>query len=182
MEVAGVLTAGESSAAMAYIKARRGLSPRQTKIILLIFMLAVGVPIGAWVSGSWLNATLSVEFAMVGLIIGALVVQRISGPLMRKALTERGQAYEQQLTFRLTPEGIVYDLTDLTIAARWSCVTDLYQTRKYWVFLVQSSAMVLPRRLFTAREDELNFIARAVSQMPAAAQERSPDATKLLRT
>lgn len=104
------------------------------------------------------------------------------GTLIRKALTERGQAYEQQLTFRLTPEGIVYDLTDLTMVARWSCVTDLYQTRKYWVFLVQSSAIVLPRRLFTAREDELNFIARAVSQMPAAAQERSPDATKFLRT
>jgi hypothetical protein len=145
-------------------------------------MLAVGIPVGAWASGSWLGAALSVEFAIVGLIVGALVVQRIAGPLMRKALTERGQPYEQQLTFRLTPEGIVYDLTDLTMTARWSCVSDLYRTRKYWVFLVQSSAMVLPRRFFATREDELNFIAQAMSQMPAAAQERSPDATRLLRT
>ncbi|MDH7640522.1 hypothetical protein [Sphingomonas oryzagri] len=105
---------------MAYIKARRGVSPRQTKLILLIFMLAVGVPVGAWASGSWLDAGLSVEFAVVGLIVGALVVQRIARSLMRKALTERGQAYEQRLTFRLAPEGIVYDLTDLTMTARWS--------------------------------------------------------------
>lgn len=100
---------------------------------------------------------------------------------MRKALAERGQAYEQQLTVYLTPEAIVYDLVDLTMTARWSSVTDLYQTRKYWVFLVQSSAMVLPRRFFATREEELRFIAEAISRMPAAAQERSPDATKLLR-
>ena len=99
---------------------------------------------------------------------------------MRKALTERGQSYEQQLTFRLTPEAIVYELADLTMTARWSCVTDLYQTRKYWVFLMQSSAMVLPRRFFATCEDELNFIAQAISQMPAAARERSPDATRIL--
>lgn len=121
------------------------------------------------------------EFAVVGLIVGALVVQRIGPRLMRKALAERGQAYEQQLTVYLTPEAIVYDLVDLTMTARWSSVTDLYQTRKYWVFLVQSSAMVLPRRFFATREEELRFIAEAISRMPAAAQERSPDATKLLR-
>jgi hypothetical protein len=182
VEVRGVLAAGESSAAMVYIKARRGLSPRQIKLILLIFMLAGGIPVGAWATGSWQDAALAVEFAIVGLIVGTLVVQRIAGPLMRKALTDRGQSYEQQLTFRLTSEGIIYDLADLTMAARWSCVTDLYQTRKYWVFLVQSSAMVLPRRFFATRDDELKFIAQAMSQMPAAAQERSPDATRLLRT
>ena len=182
MEVTGVLAAGESSAAMVYIKARRGLSPRQTNVILSIFMLAFGVPVGAWASGSWLDAALSVEFAIVGLIVGALVIQRLAGPLMRKALAERGQAYEQHLIFRLTPEAIVYDLADLTMTARWSCVTDLYRTRRYWVFLVQSSAMVLPRRFFATREEEVLFIAHAISQMPAAAQDRSPDATRFLRT
>lgn len=181
MEATGVIAAGESSTAMAYIKARRGVSPRQTKLILLICMLAVGVPVGAWASGSWLGAALSVEFALIGFIVGALVIQGVATPLMRKALTERGQAYEQQLTLRITPEVLVYDLADLTMTARWSCVTDLYQTRKYWVFLVQSSAMVLPRRFFNTREDERNFIAQAMSRMPAAAQERSPDATKFLK-
>ena len=182
VEASGVLAAGESSAAMAYIKARRGVSPRQTKLILVFCMLGVGIPVGAWSSGSWLDAALAVEFAVVGLIVGALVIQRIGPRLMRKALTKRGQAYEQQLTVHLTPEAIVYDLADLTMTARWSCVTDLYQTREYWVFLVQSSAMVLPRRFFATREEEMNFIAQAISRMPAAAQERSPDATRLLRT
>ena len=182
MEASGVLAAGESSAAMAYIKARRGVSPRQTKSILLICMLGVGIPLGAWSSGSWLDAALSVEFAVFGLIVGSLVIQRIGPRLMRKALAERGQAYEQQLTVHLTPDAIVYDLADLTMTARWSYVTDLYRTRKYWVFLVQSSAMVVPRRFFANREEELRFIAQAMSRMPAAAQERSPDARRLLRT
>lgn len=182
MEAKGSIAAGESSAALAYIKARRGISPRQTKSILVICMLAVGVPVGASASGSWLDAALSVEFAIIGLLVGALAVQRIAAPSLRKALAERGQAYEQQLSLRLTPEALVYDLADLTMTARWPCVTDLYQTQQYWVFLVQSSAMVLPRRFFATREDELNFIAQAMSRMPAAAQERSRDATQFLRT
>lgn len=97
---------------------------------------------------------------------------------MRKALAKRGQAYEQPLSLRLTPEALVYDLGDLTMTANWRCVTDLFQTRKYWVFLVQSSAMVLPRRFFTTAEAEHNFIAEAMSRMTDAARARSPDAAK----
>ncbi len=179
-EATGHLVVGESAAAMAYVKARRGLSPRQAKAILLVSMLAVGVPLAAWWSGSWLTAILSVEVAMLGLGVGIFIIQRATGPTLRKALAERGQAYEQALTFRLTPEALVYDLDDLTMSARWICVTDLYQTRKYWVFLVQSSAMVLPRRFFPTEEAERAFIAQALSRMTDAARDRSPDATRFV--
>jgi hypothetical protein len=179
MEATGTLAAGESSAAMAYIKARRGLSPRQMKAILLVCMLAVGIPVGAWASGSWLAATLSVEFAILGLGAGLLLVQRLAGPSMRRALAERGQAYEQSLTLRLTSEALVYDLGDLTVTARWPCVTDVYKTRKYWVFLVQSSAIVLPRRFFTTAKAECDFIVEATSRLTDAARARSPDATSV---
>ena len=165
---------------MAYVKTRRGVSPRQMKATLLVCMLVVGIPLGAWVSGSWLVATVSVELAIVGLGVGIVIAQRIAGPSMRKALAERGQAYEQSLTLRMTPDALVYDLADLTMNARWSCVTDLYQTRKYWVFLVQSSAMVLPRRFFETANAEQDFIAEAMSRMTDAARARSPDATKFV--
>lgn len=180
MVATGVLTVGESTSAMAYVKARRGVSPRQMKGIILVCVLAVGIPLARWASGSWLAATMSVEFAMIGLAVGLLIVQRLAGPSSRKALAERGQAYEQSLTLRLSPEAIVYDLGDLTMIARWPCVTDLYQTRKHWVFLVQSSAMVLPRRFFATPEAERDFIAGATSRMTDVALARSPDATKLV--
>jgi len=99
---------------------------------------------------------------------------------MRKALAKRGTAYEQSLTFRLTSEAIVYDLGDLTMTARWPCVTDLYQTRKYWVFLVQSSAMVLPRRFFATLEAERDFIIEVTSRMTDAARARSPDVARFV--
>lgn len=166
---------------MAYVKARRGISPRQTKLILLTCMLAVGVPVGALMSGSWLDAAISVEFAFLGLAAGVFVVQRFAGPSMKKALAARGQAYERSLTLRLTPEALVYDLEDLTMAARWGCVTDLYRTRRYWVFLVQSSAMVLPRRFFATPEAEIAFISDALSRMTDDARARSPDAVTLVR-
>jgi hypothetical protein len=181
MEATGILAAGESASAMAYIKGRRGVSPRQIKLILLTGMLAVGVPVGAWASGSWLDAALSVEFAFIGLAVGMFLVQRLAATSMRKALLARGQSYEQQLTLGLTSEALVYDLADLTMTARWPCVTDLYQTRKYWVFLVQSSAMVLPRRFFASLQDERDFIADAMSRMTDAARARSPDALKVIR-
>lgn len=180
MEATGVLAAGESASAMAYIKGRRGVSPRQTKLILFTCMFAVGVPVGKWILGSWLDAALSVEFAILGLALGVLIVQRLAPPLMRRALAMRGQAYEQTLKFRLTPEAVVYDLAGLTMTARWDCVTDLYRTRKYWVLLVQSSAMVLPRRFFATPVEERNFIAETMSRMSVAAQGRSPDATRVI--
>jgi hypothetical protein len=99
---------------------------------------------------------------------------------MRKALADRGQSYEQALTLRLMPEALVYDLADLTMTARWPCVTDLYQTKKHWVFLVQSSAMVLPRRFFATPEAERDFIAEAMSRMADAARARSPDAVRVI--
>ena len=180
MEASGILAAGESNAAMAYIKARRGMSPRQIKGILLVCMLALGIPLGAWASASWFAAMMSVDFAIAGLVLGVLIVQALAGPAMRKALNERGQRYEQALTLRLTPEALVYDLADLTMTAGWQCVTDLYRTQKYWVFLVQSSAMVLPRRCFATPEAEREFIVEAMSRMTDAARARSPDAVRVV--
>jgi hypothetical protein len=67
MEAAGVLAVGESTTAMAYVKGRRGVSPRQVKAVLLVCMLGIGIPAARWLSGSWLTATLSVECALIGL-------------------------------------------------------------------------------------------------------------------
>jgi len=180
MEATGVLAVGESTAASAYIKGRRGVSPRQTAAILLVCTLAVGIPVGAWGSGSWLSATLSAEFAIIGFGAGVMIIRRLTSLSVRKALVERGQAYEQPLTLCLTSDAIVYDLADLTMTARWPCVTDLYQTRKYWVFLVQSSAMVLPHRFFATPEAERDFIIEAMSRMSEAARARSPDAARIV--
>lgn len=179
MEVSGSLAVGESGVALTYIKARRGLSPRQIKLILVACASAVGIPVGAWVSESWLWAGVSVEFAIVGLIVGVFVVQVLSGPALRKSLAQRGQKHVLPLTLRLTPDALVYDLDDLVMTARWSCVTDLFKTRKHWVFLVQSSAMVLPRRLFATPDAERDFIGQALSRMTAEARARSPDAAKV---
>lgn len=180
MEVQGVLAAGESTAALAYLKGRRGLSPRWTKLILLTCMFGVGFPVGVWACGSWFGAAMAVEFTFLGLIVGGIIVQLLAGPLMRKALIKRGQAYEQPLVFRVTIEAIVCEFADLSMVARWPCVTDLFRTRKYWVFLVQSSAMVLPRRFFDTPDRERAFIIDVMSRMTPAARERSPDAAKFI--
>jgi hypothetical protein len=180
MEATGILAAGETMIAMAYVKGRRGVSPRQIKLILLVCMLAIGIPVGAWASGSWVAALISVEFAFIGFAVGLLLVQRLTGPAMRKALVTRGQAYEQPLSLQLTTDALVYNLGDVATTASWRCVTDLFETKRYWVFLVQSSAMILPRRFFVTPEDERNFIAEAMSRMPEAARARSSSAAQAI--
>jgi hypothetical protein len=181
MEVSGYIAAGEGNAAMAYVKARRGLSPRQTMALLFGCMLLVGLPLAKWVSGSWTTSLVAVESAMGGLFLGVLIVRGLMGPAMRRALAARGQQSELALTLRLAPEAIAYKLADVTLTASWPCVTDLYPTRKHWVFLVQTNAMVLPRRFFGTPEAEREFIAVAVSRMTAAARARSPDAVRVGR-
>jgi len=145
-------------------------------LIIILCMAAVGVPVGVWLWGDWLPAVLTVEAALIGAAIGALVVQAAGAPTLRRALAARGQSPELPMTLRQTTEGLVQDLGDVVMTARWTCVTDLYATRKHWVFLVQSSAMVLPRRFFSSPETERAFIATALSRMPDTARVRSPDA------
>lgn len=178
MEATGILAVGESTVALGYIKRRWGLSPRQKMVILLICALAGSSLAGVWLLGTWLDAILTAEFAFIGLGVGVLIIRTLMGPTMRKALAARGQAYEQVLTLRLTADAIIYDLGDLSMTARWACVTDLYRSPKHWVFLVQSSSMVLPRRFFMTPEVERDFIAEAVAMMSESARARSPDAVK----
>lgn len=180
MEATGVIATGESTAGLAYIRARRGLSPRQTLMIVLVCILVFAIPAGTWFAGWWQPVVVTLEAAVVGLIVGMLIVRWLKGVTTRKALAARGQSYDHPLTLRLTPEGLVYDLADVMLTARWNCVTDLYRTGKYWVFLFQTSAMVLPRRFFPTPEAERAFIAEALSRMPQAARGRSPDAVKLV--
>jgi hypothetical protein len=179
MEVAGVIQPGESAVALASIQARRGLSPRWARVILLLPVMAVAIPINAWITGSLSKGAGVVECVIISAFAGGLVVRGLSTPMMRKALAQRGQAFDQALTVRLTPTVLVYDLDHLVMTADWACVTDLYRTKRYWVFLVQSSAMVLPRRLFATAEDEGRFIAQAVSLMTPAARGRSPEAVSV---
>lgn len=177
--VTGMLEAGETTRALAYVKGRNGLSPRWRLVMLLCSMIAVGVPVGKLVSGSWLSALLTVEFTIVGLIGGALLFERVWIRTMRKALVERGQPTETRLTFRLAPDGPAYDLEALVMTARWDAVTDLFRTRHHWIFLAQGGAMVLPRRFFATPEAERAFIAAAVARMSEPARGRSPDAVAL---
>ena len=179
MEASGLMSVGEPAAALAYVKARRGLSPRQVKAILLSCMLALGIPVALWFSETWLDAVVAVEATIGGLILGIVLVHLLSGPAMRKAFALRGQGHKLPLTLRLKPDALVYELGAMTTTSPWSSVTDLYQTQKHWVFLVQSSAMVLPRRFFPSPEAERAFIVEALSRMPEAARARSPDATRV---
>lgn len=182
MEATGVIATGESTAGLAYIRARRGLSPRQALFIVAACSLGAAMLVGTWFAGWWQAAAVTFEAGAVGLIVGMLIVRWLKAVTTRKALAARGQAYDLPLTLRLTEEGLVYDLSEVTLTARWSCVTDLYRTSKYWVFLFQTSAMVLPRRFFATSEAEKTFIAEALSRMPEAARARSPQAVKLVGT
>jgi hypothetical protein len=179
MEATGTISVGESTDAQAYIRGRRGISPRWMMGIGLLGMIAAGLPAGFWATGSWTLAGLTVEATIFGLAVALVGLRLLGRPSISKALAARGQRFDLPLTLRQTPEELVYDLGEVVLSARWSCVTDLYQTRKYWVFLVQSSAMVLPRRFFATPEAEKAFIAEALSRMPDAARGRSPQAVKL---
>ncbi|MEN3749627.1 YcxB family protein [Sphingomonas sp. HF-S3] len=179
MEVSGVLVAGESTRTLAYIKGRNGLSPRWRTIIILCSMVAIGLPVGILVSPSWVDALLIVEFTFLGAIAGGLLAQRLWFSTMCKALVERGQAVEATLAFRLSVDGLSYGYENVTMTARWPALTDVFRTRDHWVFLVQGTAMVLPRRFFATPEAERAFIAAAVARMSEPARGRSPDAAAL---
>ncbi|WP_313454180.1 YcxB family protein [Brevundimonas sp.] len=179
MEVSGVLKGGETTAALAYIKARRGLSPRQIKLGLVVCLLAVVVVCMMGVFGWWYGAVVAAAAAAMGLFVGLVFLQLISKPAYKRALAARRVSYDLPLRLRLAPEHLIHEMGDVTQSARWLSVTDLYRTRHHWVFLVQHGAMVLPRCFFDTPEAESVFIAHALTAMTDEARARSPDAAKV---
>jgi hypothetical protein len=94
----------------------------------------------------------------------------------RGAFLRKSQPLDLPLRVQLTPEHLVYELGDTVSYAKWRCVTEVFRSHDYWIFVVQGSGVFAPRRLFAGPADEHGFISEALSYMSVEARQRSAGA------
>jgi len=172
--VSGLLKIGEASPTVQTILTRtRGA--RYTYLLIAFVMMAVGAAIGYF---GWQRDP--VLGLLVGYVCGAavylLLARRLTVARFRKRLTAKGSPLNLSLRMEITQDALVYEVGDILKAAKWPCVSELFDNHGYWIFLAQSSPYFAPKRFFADREAERAFIKEALAHMNEAARSRSRDA------
>jgi hypothetical protein len=91
-------------------------------------------------------------------------------------MVQKGHPPNLQLRVEITPEALLYSVGGIRQIADWSAVSELFENRGYWIFLVQSSPYFAPKRFFENVSAEKTFVASALAHMSDDARARSKTA------
>ena len=194
--VAGLLKIGEAQATMRSIGTRQRGATYSYSIVLVALTL-LGAAAGVFVlnllphlldrahlPSVWQPEPLLVIGA--GAICGAFVYQWVGKWMLvarfRKRLMDKGAPLNLQLRMEITPDALLYEVGDVQQIAKWSCVSEIFRSHDYWIFLAQSDPYFAPERFFTNEDAERAFVADALAHMNEAAQARSPEAVAFAKT
>ncbi len=173
--VSGVLRLGEAQATAAATAVRtRGAAWPYTLLLLVLV-------VGGGCAGYFVFPP---EDRPPGIVFGAGLAFLLFSPLsrglliarFRRLMTAKGIPLDLALRIEITDAALVYELGGVNHTAKWSAVTELFEKRGYWIFLVQSTPYYAPQRFFADQASEKTFVAAALARMSEAARQQSPDA------
>jgi len=176
--VSGLLRVGEASLTVRTIAARQRGSMAYYYAILLA-LVVTGAVVGYLVARYLFrtDGALGVPFGFSGGAIAyLLVVRRVAMTRFRSRMVRKGHPPDLQLHMEITPEALLYNLGGIRQIADWSAVSELFESRGYWIFLVQSSPYFAPKRFFETVAAEKAFVASALAHMGDDARARSKTA------
>jgi hypothetical protein len=176
--VSGLLRVGEASPAVGSIAAR------QRGSVLSYYAILVGAIVAGGSCGNLFArfvAHSDVDFATItGIVAGAVVYLFIARPLtvarFRSRMAQKGHPAFLHLEVEITPEALLYRIGDVRQSAPWSAVSELFESRGYWIFLVQSAPFFAPKRFFENVAAEKAFVSAALERLSEEARARSRQA------
>jgi hypothetical protein len=176
--VSGLLRVGEATATVRTIGARQRGS--MLWYYAMIFATFGGGALGGNLIARYVTHSdpeIGAGWGFVaGVILYALTARRLSLALFRSRMERKGHPPLFQLEMDVTPEALLYRLGDVRQTAPWSAVSELFESRGYWIFLVQSSPFFAPKRFFENRAAEKAFLRAALECMSEDARSRSQQA------
>ena len=177
--VSGEMQIGEASAYAAKVQQR--LIGPPTHLLLMIGIQFACALLGAVVellvrmasgnrSGGWIGFMIGL---LVGWWLGARACRWWSVRKFRNALAKRDFPNPWIPTISASAEGLTWSDPWSEQRWLWSGVTEVIETPRYWIFVVCTNGLFVPRRFFADIAHERAFLAKALSHMAAAAQARS---------
>lgn len=176
--VEGEIRVGEANAACRVVARRLALG-----WWVLPLMLAMGVVLG--LTGCGLEAILRAFVKLPPLPLGLIlalglylwpVLPAYRGMInarYKRKLADRGVSGPLPSSWEITEEGFVYRIAGMEKTARWDAISEVFQTKGWWVLIAQGEGFYLPRRLFPAPAAERDFIASVLARLTEPAAKRS---------
>jgi hypothetical protein len=190
--VSGLLKIGEAQSTL------RNVGKRQRGSANFFYLILVALMMGGMFAGimiafavflaldfekihyGWDAGSVSMWVGWFGMFTGAVLYQRICKGLtvarFRKRLIQKGSPAELPLRMEIAPENLLYDVGDVKHMAKWSCVSEVFPSHGYWIFLAQASPFFAPKRFFADPDAERAFLKEALAHMSEAARGRSKEA------
>jgi len=176
--VSGLLRIGEATSTL------RSIGARQRGSSFFYSAIVFGMIIAGGICGNLLALYVvhsDAEFGtIIGVVAGSAGYLLIARPLtiarFRSRMVEKGHPPLLPLEVETTPEALLYRIGDIRQTAPWSAVSELFESRGYWIFLVQSSPFFAPKRFFENPAAEKAFLRAALERMSEDARGRSQQA------
>jgi len=170
LQVAGEIHAGEAADAMREV-ARRQRGSIGVYWLRMLSFPAVGGLVGyglAFLLSFVIDSSALFAAPVIGFVIGYVIwsqrAKRFVLKRFRREMATRNLQLRYPTSFTVDDEGLHCISGPVSSSAEWSAVTDLFLEQGYWVFMVQMSPWVCPRRLFTTPADERAFITGALDR------------------
>ncbi len=175
----GDLRVGEANSTMWHTRFRQAGLPWYLAAVFIIPLSAILTGLLSDAAGRAVGIELP-QAPLVGLALGLvpyfMVVRRLALSQFRGRMRARGLPLVFPMRLEVGPGGIVCDCGGVYQRAEWSCVTEVFQAKRYWVFLAQSTPIYAPIRMFADKAAERTFLEEALNYMSAPAQARSAKA------
>jgi hypothetical protein len=121
-------------------------------------------------------------FGTVGIWIGwvlyMLLGRRLLAYRFKQSMRDRGLDLRIPYTLTVSDDGLSLESQRMRRSAQWSVVTEVFRSRGYWIFMVQTEPWFAPSRFFREASDEKAFLREALSRMSVEAQRRSKKAVE----
>jgi hypothetical protein len=106
------------------------------------------------------------------LVVGLIAYQVIWKKIAFSTFQDRGAPAVSAITYSVTDRGLVLNSEESEQLFYWSAVSELTMNRTYCVFIVRGMGYVIPRRFFSDRTVEQDFLVEAWTHMTPEARAR----------
>jgi hypothetical protein len=175
--IRGTIRIGEAQATCAATaKRQRGASGLY---FAMMFALWIGGGVIGGVTGWAIHGNLTVAVclgAAAGLLSHRPLAKRLAIALFRQRLTGAGTPLDMPAAMTITPEALIYTVSDVEKRGAWRAVSEIFYAKGYWIFMVQSEPWFAPDHFFASEADKRAFLREALSHVNEEARARSGDA------
>lgn len=179
--ITGTIRIGEAQATCAATaKRQRGSSGLYFG---MMFALWIGGGLAGWAIGLALRTDVTLAIcigAVVALLCYVPLAKRLAVARYKHRLTGAGTPLDMPAAMTITPEALIYTVSDIEKRGAWRAVSELFHAKGYWIFMVQSEPWFAPDHFFASEADKRAFLREALSHMSEEARGRSAGAVEFV--